>query len=122
MDRLSEFTTDELKDELKRRQKENIWSEFTAVIKAVNNKHVYRKGFNAWTFEVHHACVNGVEVDSYYHNSRFKLKKGAFNRENAPKIGDKVLLRYRNTRKNRKFKEMDVMKARIIEIIKDNHQ
>ena len=44
------------------------------------------------------------------------MKQGCFKRNNAPKIGDKVKLRYRRTKG---YEIFDLVKAKIVEIVND---
>ena len=47
------------------------------------------------------------------------MKQGTFKRENAPKVGDRVKLRYRRTKKQHEY--FDFSKAKIIGIIKSEN-
>ena len=59
--------------------------------------------------------------DSRYFNGLqrdFALKNGVFNKSTAPKVGDRVLLRYRKTKKYSKGNEyFDFINAKIVKVL-----
>ena len=129
MEELKNFSDEELRQELKRRsaerrknQKHEIkYIEFDATIKSIDNVKSYSpdesityKPFVFWKYEVDN-CSNEL-VRRNKHVNEFYLKQGCFKRDNAPKIGDKVKLRYRRTKSDEIF---DLYKAKIVEIVND---
>lgn len=123
---LSNFSDEELRQELKRRsaerrknQKHEIkYIEFDAIIKSIDNVEPYTNGkvkykpLVFWKYKVDNCSYEFVRVNK--HINEFYLKQGCFKRDNAPQIGDKVKLRYRRTKGHEIF---DLVKAKIVEII-----
>ena len=129
MEELKNFSDEELRQELKRRsaerrknQKHEIkYIEFDATIKSIDNVKYYNpdgsiqyKPFVSWKYQVDN-CSNELARRNK-HVNEFYLKQGCFKRDNAPKIGDKVKLRYRRTKGDEIF---DLYKAKIVEIVND---
>lgn len=129
MEELKNFSDEELRQELKRRrderrknQKHEIkYIEFDAIIKSIDNVNYYNpdgsinyKPFVFWKYVVDN-CSNELARRNK-HVNEFYLKQGCFKRDNAPKIGDKVKLRYRRTKGGEIF---DLHKAKIVEIVND---
>jgi len=129
MEELRNFTDEELRQELKRRsaerrknQKHEIkYIEFDATIKSIDNVKYYNpdgsinyKPFVFWKYEVDNCSYEFARINK--HINEFYTKQGCFKRDNAPKIGDKVKLRYRRTKGGEIF---DLCKAKIVEIVND---
>lgn len=130
MKELADYTDDELREELKRRAmyrrantpREINYVEFEATIKSVDNirsNHPLAirqyKPFAFWKYRLSNCSIdiaNKHEWNDYY------LKQGVFKKDNAPKLGDRVKLRYRRTKKQKEV--FDLNKAKIIEIINNN--
>lgn len=124
---LKNYTDDELRDELKRRVKERrknqkyeiTYVEFEATIESVDNTLGYKCNgdtkyipFYFWKYRIKDCSLefaNGYPWN-YYNN-----KQGAFKRDNSPKIGDRVRLRYRKTKCGNEV--FCLQKAKIVEII-----
>lgn len=130
MKELKDYTDEELRNELKRRAiekrkntpREVVYVEFEATIKEVDNKKGYycsgkewHKPFTSWRYEIEDWTTH---VDIKYHND-FTLKQGCFKRDTAPKVGDRVKLRYRRTKKSAEI--FDIHKAKIVEIVKQKN-
>lgn len=128
MKELKDYTDDELRDELKRRAierrkntpREIVYVEFQATIVRVDNTLGYKCGgeikykpFVFWKYRLtdcSYELANAQQWNDYY------LKQGSFKRDNAPQIGDRVRVRYRRTKKQKEC--FDLIKAKIVEIIK----
>lgn len=121
--KLSDYTTDELREELKRRAKEARlnakrsepeYKEFTGVIKHIDPWH---GGIYSYSFHITSAVVNGERTNDYIYNSKFKLKQRLFKASTIPQVGDVVLLRYKRTHVHRNREVFDIKKAKIVKII-----
>ena len=123
---LSDYTTEELRAELKRRRvqamkeaKKQIpaYKEFTATIKELYNS---RTNVNGYVYSVTDAEPHNSDIkQGLFDNIRWKgfsLQKNTFNKANAPKIGDKVLLRYRR-HKTCQAEIFDFTRAKIVEVL-----
>lgn len=126
MKELRDYTDDELRNELKRRsierrktsRKEIVYVEFEATIKEADTTTTTRgknkfKPFQFWRYCVTDSTSELAELHPW---CVYYLKQGAFNRCTAPKVGDRVKLRYRRTKCNSEI--YDFKKAKIVEIIK----
>lgn len=120
---LKDYTTEELREELKRRAKdarlnakrsEPEYKEFTGVIKHIDQWH---RGIYSYLFRITSAVVNGERTDDYIYNNEFKLKQGLFQKNTIPQVGDVVLLRYKRTKVNRNKEVFDIKNAKIVKII-----
>lgn len=126
MKELINYTDEELKNELKRRitekrlntPREIIHKEFEAIIVEVDNIHgkkrngqIQYRPFCFWRYRVT-AWTTPIDLRG---NNVFYTKQNLFNKSNAPKVGDKVKLRYRVTKKESELS--CISKAKIIEII-----
>lgn len=128
MNDLDKYTDDELRDELKRRAierrkntpREIIYKEFEATVASLDNVicekldgSIKYKPFRFWRYML-------VDCTSDLANQRlwnhYYLKHNVFKRDNAPKVGDRVKLRYRRTKNG--YEAFDLDKAKIVEIIK----
>lgn len=127
MKELKDYTDDELRDELKRRAierrkntpREIVYVEFEATIVSVDNTLGYKYNgdtkyipFCFWKYRIKDCSLefaNGYPWNDYYN------KQGVFKRDNSPKIGDRVKLRYRKTKCGNEI--FCLQKAKIIEII-----
>lgn len=107
---LKDFTDEELREELKRRTKERrknqkheiTYVEFEATICGVDNTLGYKSNgdtkyipFCFWKYQLKDCTLelaNGYPYNYYYN------KQGLFKRDNSPRIGDRVKLRYRKTK------------------------
>lgn len=122
------FSDEELREELKRRAQERRKSQkneikyidFEATVIGIDNTQGYKangdtkyKPFVFWKYRVNNCSYEFAERNN--HIDEFYLKQGCFNRYNAPKIGDRVRLRYRRTKG---YEIFNLSKAKIIEIIK----
>lgn len=125
MKELRDYTDDELRNELKRRsierrktsRQEIVYVEFEATIKEADIASTLRgknkfKPFQFWRYCVTNATCELANLHPY---GLFYLKQGAFKRDTAPKVGDRVKLRYRRTKCNSEI--YDFKKAKIVEII-----
>lgn len=120
---LKDYTTEELREELKRRAKEARlnakrsepeYKEFTGVIKHIDQWH---HGIYSYLFDITSSVVNGERTNDYIYNSGFKLKQGLFQKNTIPQVGDVVLLRYKRTKVNRNKEVFDIKNAKIVKII-----
>lgn len=120
---LKDYTTEELREELKRRAKEARlnakrsepeYKEFTGVIEYIDQRH---RGIYSYLFYIRSAIVNGVLTKDYRYNTDFKLKQGLFHKNTIPQVGDVVLLRYKRTKVNRNKEIFDIRNAKIVKII-----
>lgn len=61
--------------------------------------------------------INDVTSDlaRMHYKDVYKLACGVFKKDNAPKMGDRVKLRYRRTKKGHEV--FDLNKARIVEVV-----
>lgn len=115
MKELKDYTDEELRNELKRRAiekrkntpREIVYVEFEATIQTINKRYC----FNQWKFKVNNWTTH---VDIKYRNE-FTLKQGCFKKDTAPKVGDKVKIRYRRTKNSAEI--FDIHNAKIVEII-----
>lgn len=132
MKQLSDYTDEELRNELKRRAverrkdtpREIVYVEFEATIKEIDNifmadyygkgLHKY-KAFSLWKYVIEDWTLTCPNANQILTGRRLELKQGIFKRDDSPKIGDRVKLRYRRTRCNESF---DIWKTKIVEIIK----
>ena len=126
MNDLDQYTDDELRDELKRRAKERsantpreiIYMEFDATICEVLNVKQKYNGytsylpFEQWSFKVDDITSDLARL---HYKDVFKLARGVFKKSDAPKVGDRVKLRYR--RRKNGFEFFDIDKARIVEVV-----
>ena len=123
---LKDYTTEELREELKRRRVQAMkeakkqlpaYKEFTATIERVKNSwgnvNLYRYSI---TDAKPHNCEIKSELFANIGWKGFGLQTNTFNKETAPKIGDKVLLRYKR-HKTQKVESFDFMKARIVDVL-----
>jgi hypothetical protein len=127
MEELKNFSDEELRQELKRRaeirrknqRREIRYIEFDAVIKSIDNIQSYSpngsvkyKPFVFWKYKLDNCSYNFAQVNNYL--NEYYMKQGCFKRDTAPKIGDKVKLRYRRIKGPEVF---DLKKAKIVEIV-----
>lgn len=123
---LKDYTTEELRAELKRRRvqamkeaKKHIpaYKEFTATVKELYNS---QTNVNGYVYSVTDAEPHNSDIKQELFNNiswkGFSLQKNTFNKETAPKIGDKVLLRYRR-HKTCQAEIFDFTKAKIVEVL-----
>lgn len=123
---LKDYTTEELREELKRRRMQAIkeakrelpkYKEFTAIIKELHNSW---GSVNRYVYSITDANPHNSEIKpELFTNIRwrnFSLQNNTFNKATAPKSGDKVLLRYK---RHKTYKEeiFDFTKAKIVEIL-----
>ena len=134
MMKLEDYTDDELKAELKRRQierrkttprKKTEYVEFLGVVASIDCKENYRTGgiqkykpFSKWVYRIKDMePMQGDVPYWYFEQSRdFNLDK-TFNKNNAPKEGDIVVLR---VRKCKNFSYYSFTNAKIVRIINNN--
>lgn len=127
MEELLKYTDEELRNELKRRaseRKKNTkyvieYGEFETTITNIDNIqcHYYNsvkyKPIALWRYTIDNCVVEGIDMK--YHTSGYYVKQGCFKKDTMPKVGDKVILRYRKT-KNKKYRIFDIKKSKIIKI------
>lgn len=126
MKELEAYTDEELKSELKRRATERrlntpreiIHKEFEAIVIYIDNIHgkkkngkIQYKPFCFWRYRVTR-WTTPIDLRT---NNVFYTKQNVFNHSNHPKVGDKVKIRYRQTKKESELS--CITKAKIIEII-----
>lgn len=125
---LEQYTDGELRNELKRRAKERrantpreiIYKEFEGTIcevlnvKQKYNGHTSYLPFEQWSFKVDDVTSDLARL---YYKDVFKLARGVFKKGDAPKVGDRVKLRYRRRKKGYEWFDMD--SAKIIGIVCD---
>lgn len=125
---LQNYTDDQLREELKRRAierrkntpREIVYKEFEATIvqvyniKQKYNGHTYYLPFEKWSYRVNEITS---DFERMCYNNVYKLARGIFKKDNAPKVGDRVKLRYRRTKSG--YEGFDMDKARIVEVIKE---
>lgn len=127
MNELKDYTDDQLREELKRRAKERrantpreiVYKEFEAYIVQINNvKQKYNGHTSYLPFEQWSYKVDGIVSDfpSINRSKVYKSARGVFKKDTAPRVGDRVKLRYRKRKNSYEGFEMD--NARIVEIIK----
>lgn len=123
---LKDYTTEELRAELKRRRvqamkeaKKQIpaYKEFTATVKGLHNSWANINGYvySVTDVEAHNSDIKQELLNSIMLKG-FSLQANTFNKETAPKIGDKVLLRYKR-HKTQKVEIFDFTKAKIVEVL-----
>ena len=123
---LKDYTTEELRAELKRRRVQAMkeakkqapaYKEFVATIKELYNS---RTNVNGYVSSVTDAEPHNSDIKQGLFNNiswkGFGLQKNTFNKANSPKIGDKVLLRYRK-HKTQKEEIFDFTRAKIVEVL-----
>lgn len=117
---LKDYTTEELREELKRRAKEarqNAVREKPKYIEIeckITNVHScsYSKSFMQTEYSIE---TNDDRINSYDINRRYKLKNGCFTKNNVPKIGDTVIIGHLLTKARNTFSGFE---AKIIRIVK----
>ena len=123
---LKDYTDDELREELKRRSVDRRRNtprkiecvEFEATVCGISNTWSNYQGrefkcpFVLWTYLVKDCSCELANVRS---DNDYKLKCGVFNKGNAPKVGDRVRLRYRRTKG--RLESVDLARAKITEIL-----
>lgn len=121
------YSDEELREELKRRARERrantpreiVQKEFEATVvqiynvKQKYNGHTSYLPFEQWSYRVNDVTSDLVRMS---YKDVYKLARGVFKKDNAPKVGDRVKLRYRRTKKG--YEGFDMDKARIVEVIK----
>ena len=126
MNDLQNYTDDQLRDELKRRAiekrkntpREIVYKEFEATIvqvynvKQKYNGHTSYLPFDQWSYRVNDVTSDLVRM---HYKGVYKLARGVFKKDNDPKVGDRVKLRYRRTKKG--YEGFDIDKARIVEVV-----
>lgn len=134
MKKLEDYTDDELKAELKRRQierrqqtprKKTEYVRFLGVVQYIDNKEGWKCGgvqkykpFSKWKYRIKDMRPIECAVPKYFfeHSRDFCLDK-IFNKNNAPKEGDTVALR---VRKCKNFSYYSFTSAKIVEVINNN--
>lgn len=112
---LSEYTSEELREELRKRSIANRkkyepkYVEFEGIIENIySSKHLYTTDF----------YVSGTHPLFQGMKHQFRLKQPLFKKDTAPKIGDKVLLRYKETKRDTKYNHLfDFCNAKIIKVL-----
>lgn len=124
---LQNYTDDQLREELKRRAKERrantpreiVYKEFEAYIVQIDNvKQKYNGHTSYLPFEQWSYKVDGIVSDfpSINRSKVYKSARGVFKKDTAPRVGDRVKLRYRKSKNS--YEGFDMDNARIVEIIK----
>lgn len=117
---LKDYTTEELREELKRRAKEARanavrekpkYIELEAKIKNIHHCS-YSKSFMQTEYSI---STNDDRVKPYDINRKYKLKNGCFRKDNIPKVGDIVIISHLLTKARNSFSGSD---AKIIRIVK----
>lgn len=123
---LKDYTTEELREELKRRRTQAIkeakksmpiYKEFTAVVKDISSNHC--TNIHRWGYYLINAEPYNCEIDTNLINrswNSYALKSNTFNKSTAPRKGDKVLLRYKR-HKTKQYEIFDVKIAKIVEVL-----
>ena len=120
------YSDEELLEELKRRARERrantpreiVYKEFEATIvqvynvKQKYNGHTSYLPFEQWSYRVNDVTSDSVRM---HYKDVYKLARGVFKKDNAPKVGDRVKLRYRRRKNGYEF--FDIDKARIVEVV-----
>lgn len=126
MNNLEQYSDDELRDELKRRATERrkntpreiVYKEFEATIVEIRNVkckfngHTSYKPFDQWSYRVGDIVS---DFNKAYPKDVYKLARGVFKKGDAPKVGDRVKLRYRKTKRG--YEGFDMDKARIVGVV-----
>ncbi len=123
MSDLQNYTDEQLREELKRRAierrkntpREIVYVEYTATIKSIDNKRDAIKllPFNLWTYRIEDCSL---ALANKYAFNIYKLKQGIFRKDESPKVGDRVKLRYRRTKKMHEV--LDLSKSKIVEVLR----
>ena len=128
MKELKDYTDEQLREELKRRARERrantpreiVYKEFEATVALLDNV-IFEKldgsmkyrPFQFWRYRLTD-CTSDLANQHLWND--YYLKHNVFKLDNAPKVGDRVKLRYRKTKKGHEV--FDLNKAKIVEIIK----
>lgn len=127
MKELQNYTDEQLRDELKRRAierrkntpREIVYKEFEAtIVEVLNvrqkyNGHTSYLPFEQWSYRVNDVTSDLVRLHG---KNVYKLARGIFKKDDAPRVGDRVKLRYRKRKYG--YEGLDIDKTRIVEIIK----
>lgn len=100
---LSEFTTEELREELRRRRKRPSsisprWLEWEGKVTGVHEWGKYRQ----YTYTVE---TNDPRVPDKEKTQVYPIRRGSIKKESRPKLGDTVLISLRYTKKMRTGKQ-----------------
>lgn len=103
---LSEFSTEELREELRRRRKKSkkATPEFLEWEGIVEQVHEWGK-LGQYQYTVFSNDPK-LRLHPMFQRTRYNLKTGAFNKKNTPKIGDRVRMCLRYTKKMKLGKEI----------------
>lgn len=124
MKELKDYTTKELREELKRRAKEarqNAIREkpkYIEVEAKITNIHHYSYSKSFMQTE-YYISTNDDRVTPYDINRGYKLKNGCFRKDNTPKVGDTVIIGHLLTKARSSFSGYD---AKIIRIVKHKEE
>lgn len=125
---LQNYTDEQLREELKRRAierrkntpREIVYKEFEATVASLDNVicknsdgSIKYRPFQFWRYSLSD-CTSDIANQRLWND--YYLKHNVFKRDNAPKVGDRVKLRYRRTKNG--HEAFDLNKAKIVEIIK----
>lgn len=127
MKELKYYTDEELREELKRRTIEKRrntpmkieYVEFEATIDKIDGFRPnyigtrFMKPFLLWTYSVKDCTL---DLANRFLWRQYKVKQGCFNKSNHPKIGDRVKIRYRKTK--RTHEGLHLNNAKIVEIVR----
>lgn len=115
---LKDYTTEELREELRRRKKE-------AIRNAVHKKPEYievegvvvniRNIYNSFVCTDFRVKTNDERVPAHAREYEYKIKQGKFRKNELPKVGDTVIIGHLLTKNRNSFKPID---AKIIRIVK----
>lgn len=131
MKTLQEYTDEELRTELKRRQLEKMrnaprkpteYIEFTGVVTEIDNVQFRYigggcryKAFNLWQYKLQDfVTLQGRIPEDWYRNTPTFKAHASFRKSNAPQIGDTVKLKVRATKHGGYW---NFKNAKIIEVI-----
>lgn len=112
---LCDYTTEELRAELIRRRKKPTkhipeYVEFEGVVEKIyKGRWIYSNSY----------VISGSHPLFQSRSREFKLKQPLFKVDTAPKVGDRVLLRYKKTKVHSKkdYDIFDFLNAKIIKVI-----
>lgn len=115
---LKDYTTEELREELRRRKKE-------AIKNAVRKKPEYievegvvvnvRNSYSSFVWTGFRVKTNDERVPIHAREYEYKIKQGKFRKNELPKVGDTVIIGHLLTKNRNSFRPFD---AKIIRIVK----
>lgn len=118
MKELKDYTSDELREELKRRAKEarqNTIREKPKYIEVEGVVTNIRNIYKSFIWAEFNIKINDERVPECYRDYRYRVKQGNFKKDNLPKIGDTVIVGHLLTKNRNHF---NILCAKIIRIVK----